>query len=87
MRPVRAKVLYINTFALTGRMILLIISPRAMPWAMEILGFTFPLRAGDFQFSPPCLFQFVTFMNVPFTFDTLFKYLMTLIYLTIFFPP
>ncbi len=26
--------------------------PLRLPWAMELLGFTFPLRAGDRWFSP-----------------------------------
>ena len=40
------------TFALSGRMLDSLHTLRAMPWAGNLLGFTFPLRAGDFQFSP-----------------------------------
>ena len=38
-RPVRAKALIMNAFALTGRIIYNIRLPRAMPWARRNLGF------------------------------------------------
>ena len=39
MRPVRAKALIMNTFALTGRIIYNVRLPRALPWARRNLGF------------------------------------------------
>ena len=36
---VRAKALIINAFALTGRFVLYNRTPRAVPWAMSLLGF------------------------------------------------
>ena len=38
-RPVRAKALIMNAFALTGRIIYNVRLPRAMPWAKRNLGF------------------------------------------------
>ena len=38
-RPVRAKALIMNAFALTGRVIYNVRLPRALPWARRNLGF------------------------------------------------
>ena len=38
-RPVRAKALIINAFALTGRIVFVGFYLRALPWAMCLLGF------------------------------------------------
>ena len=38
-RPVRAKALIMNAFALTGRIIYNVRLPRALPWARRNLGF------------------------------------------------
>ena len=38
-RPVRAKALIMNAFALTGRIIYNVRLPRALPWAKRNLGF------------------------------------------------
>ena len=55
-----AKALIINALAHSGRTndntIIRRVSLR-LPWAMRLLGFTFPLRAGDGKFSPLCLNQ------------------------------
>ena len=39
MRPVRAKALIINAFALAGRFAISIRTPKALPWAMCFWGF------------------------------------------------
>ena len=63
MRPVRAKALIINAFALAGRLLFSIRTPKVLPWAMCFWGFQPVLLT----FDTPSSFCLLATMQFPFT--------------------